>query len=289
MEIFNDFERLNTIVSGVSDTVFVGNTVDVSASTLIPISGSFVSSPTDIQFNGTKVTISNPLPVSGNFGMTFPNIIGVSGEVDVNNFPLNQLVTLSNPISGDISILNFPYEQNITGIVSVSSIPNVTISNPQTIVGVSGIVNSSINNIVGISANSPISIINSATQSISGSVSILNPVSVVSVSSIPNVTIANPQTTVGISGTPAISISNFPSTQIISADVAIPVSGTISAFPMDLQFDGTLVSSGNPLPITGNVTTIISDTISVSADIPLSTNLTSNSVAYWPAQTFVQP
>lgn len=59
------------------------------------------TSATDLQYNGTKVTNINPLPVSGNFGVTFPSTQNVSGSVSS-------------------TILNFPSVQSVQGIVGIS-------------------------------------------------------------------------------------------------------------------------------------------------------------------------
>jgi hypothetical protein len=64
-------------ISGTTNTN-ITNTVVVSATSPLPVSGSFAMSATDIQFNGTKVTGANPLPVSGNFQSTFPSTMGVT-------------------------------------------------------------------------------------------------------------------------------------------------------------------------------------------------------------------
>lgn len=233
---FPSNQNVNGVV-GISGTPLISATITNFPSVQV-VSGnlSVEVSATDLQYNGTKVTNANPLPVSGNFGVTFPTTQNVSGSVSatISNFPSTQNiqgvvgVSGSHGVSGSVSatITNFPSTQNVVGTVGLSAAISANILNyPST---------QNINGIVGISGN----------HAVSGTVSatILN---------LPNS--QNVNGIVGISGTHAISgtvsINNFPSVQAVSGNVTVDVSAT------DLQFDGTKVTSANPLPILGDVNT----------------------------------
>lgn len=264
MEIFNDFERLNTIVSGVSDTVNIANTVDVSASLSLPVSGSFQVSFPPVQEVSGIVTLSNPQTVVGISGVP---TISVTNLPDIqNSYILNQigisgtpLVTISNPTSvvgvssiPNVTISNFPQIQSISassiipvsgtvGITALSSIPTI-VSNS---ISVSALPSITIGNFPSIQNISH----NGIAQPISGTIAVSNPIYTVGISSIPNVTISNPQTIVGISGTPSVIISN-PATVVGVSSIP---NVTISNFP---QTQGISASS---------LSTYVSNAISISA------------------------
>ena len=276
-------------VNEISGTVSISNFPSVQA-----VSGniSVEVSATDIQFNGEKVTSANPLPVVGDFDITFPETQNVSGSVSayilnqvseinstITNFPnsqnINGVVGLSgvNEISGTVSINNFPTSQNINGMVSISGTPLIsatitnfpTIQTIQGIVGVSGshgvsgsvsatITNfppsQTINGLVGLSGAISANILNyPSTQNVQGTVAISGtPLISASITNFPNTQNINGIIGVsGVSGT--VSVNNFPSVQAVSGNLSVEVSAT------DLQFDGSPVTSANPLPILGDVNT----------------------------------
>ena len=153
--------------------------------------------------------------------------VNVDNEVDVNvgNFPATQAVSGSVSItgtpavtvssgsinatcSGTVAVSNFPATQPVSGSVSISGTPAVTVS--------SGSVNATCSGTVAVS-NFP------ATQQVSGSVSITGT---------PAVTVSSGSVNATCSGT--VAVSNFPATQPVSGTVAVTNTALTN---LDLCFD----------------------------------------------------
>lgn len=261
-------------INEISGSVSVNNFPSIQA-----VSGnlSVEVSATDLQFDGLKVTSANPLPVSANFNITFPETQNVSGSVSayvlnqvseisstILNFPFSQNingiigVSGTTEISGTVSVSNFPSTQNVNGIVGISGTPLVsaTITNFPTVQAVSGNISvqmsatdlqyngTKVTNVNPLPVSGNFGVTFPTTQNISGSVSatISNFPSVQSIQGVVGVSGSH-----GVSGNVSATITNFPSTQNVVGTVGLSaaISANILNFPSSQNINGIVGISGN--------------------------------------------
>lgn len=220
-----------------TQSVAITGTPTVNANVTFPVTQSvLVANP----FNG-HVTVDNP-----------------TTSVSVSNLPATQSVLVANPVTS-VSVSNFPTQFAVT---STGSLP-VTVSNTLN-AQLSGTVNTNI-------VSGTMVLVQSGTAVITGTVHVDNPVTSVTVSSLPNVTIgsmpnvtvANPVTSVSVSSLPSITIAN---TGFTAVGTIASGSAAANVFPV---VQGGVDAGG--VVRTKRVNTIGETLVSVSSSLPVST------------------
>lgn len=229
--------------------------------------------------DGSPITSTNPLPVSGSFSIAseieIKNDAGspvpVNGTVALDTATLaaleNTTVVVSNlptiqTINGTVSVSNLPATQAISGTVELGSTSLAALENTTVVVSnfpASQVVSGS----VGVS-NFP------ATQAISGSVGVNNFPTTQVISG--SVGVSNFPATQAVSG--SVGVSNFPATQVVSGSVSVgnfPATQTVSVsnFPATQPVSGSVSISNTPSVAVNNfpTTQAVSGTVAISGSV----------------------
>jgi hypothetical protein len=262
-------------------SVFVGGNLNLTGNVNANITN------TSLNVDVTNFPATQPVSLNQVVETTIQNpSIAITGSVDVNNFPTNQDVNITNssvpisgavdanitnttaiPIAGAVDVNNFPSTQTVNGSVdanitntslnvSVANFPSsqdVNITN--TSVPVSGSVDANITNTTAIPIAGAVDINNFPTNQ---DVNITNtsvPVSgSVSVSNFPSTQTVNGSVDANITNTSLnVSVANFPSSQDVNiTNTSVPVSGSVDANITNTSLN---VSVGNfPLSQDVNIT-----------------------------------
>lgn len=240
----------------------------ITSTNPLPVSGSF-SIASEIEI---KNDAGSPVPVNGTVALDTATLAAlentsVTGSVSVTNFPATQ------PVSGVVSVSNFPASQTIVGTVELGTATltalettTVSVSNLPATQPVSGTVELGATSLAALE-NTGVTVANfPATQPVSGSVSVGNFPATQAVSG--SVSVGNFPTTQAVSGsvsvsnfpaTQTVSVSNFPATQPVSGSVSISntPSVTVSNFPTTQPVSGTVAISGNVNTVQSGVGTAV--------------------------------
>lgn len=179
-----------------------------------------------------KVKIDDTTPLNVNASLTLPDV----QRVQVENPQTSVSITGTPTVNANVT---FPSTQNVAGTVAVSTLPNVTLTNPfDGVLRLAG-------QAVSTSNRLPVNVTFPSTQDITGTV-----------------TVANPQTSVSITGTPTVNANvMFPDTQNVVGFVAISNEVLInSSTPVRVQVDNPQTS----VSITGTPTVAVSGPVTVN-------------------------
>jgi len=282
-------------------------TTEVTATLGGPVTASVSNFPAGFNSN---ITASITLPVTGNVHVdnfvtaTFPSgfNVNVTASVpltaSVSNLPATQSVWWPSTALLTASVTNFPADQVVHGLVEVTaSVPlqvTSTLANPLWVTGTIDVIND-LTGTVQVTGNVlvdnfpagfNVNVTASVTQSVTGSVLVLNPVTTASISNFPagfNVDITA-SVTLPVSATNPVtaSISNFPAGFLVEVTASVPLQVTasvpnltasVSNFPTGFNAN---ITASVPLFVTGAVSNFPSKYDTVP--------LTPNPTQYYPAR-----
>jgi hypothetical protein len=244
-----------------------------------------IDSPASILFdtNGTELAVTGSTPIpSGTRGLLVLGVDssgnaqflaidssgnqvivgdGLSGSIRVQGVvggaPLIATLSGSNTITGSVGITNWPITQNVTGsvlilnqvsITTTGSLPVAIISQPN-ITGSVNITNQLLNVTGSVGING---ITFPSSQTVTGSVAILNQVSITTSGTLPTTIVGVSTITGSVSVTGSVGITNFPVVQRITGSVG--VDGITFPESIVVTSTGSLAVAVQSLPnITGSV------------------------------------
>jgi hypothetical protein len=235
----------------VTGSVYVLNqTAGGAASNVVANSGSVVG----LLMGGQPVSTGNPVVVTGSVYVINPSGGGSGGNITSQSGSVTGLLMGGQPVAGanplwvtgSVGLTNSPASTTvISGSVSgllVGGQPNSQ-ANPLPALHVSGSVTGLLVGGLGVSTANPVPVVQEGTVTVTGSIGFTQGIA--------------------ITALPSVTVSNFPATQAITGSVgltaAVTVANpqttvtTVSGSVAGLLQGGQVVSTANPLPITGSV------------------------------------
>jgi hypothetical protein len=243
--------------------------------------------PITVNAEGIVVNVENTVEITNDEG----NPIPVNGTIDINNFPTNQDVNITNTtLTVDVNNLSFPAVQEVDGTVNVGNFPttqavsiaenvNVSIVNEPTVTISNQPTELSINNL-------PLTTTNPAVKITNADGEVLNVSGNVQVDNFPtqfDVNVVNPTTEVSVSNFPTeVAINNLPTNQSVTV-----TNTSLDVNLLNQQTNVTVDNFPTSFEVSNQPTSIEVSNFPTSFDVNVTNQVTEVSVSNQPTEIAV--